>query len=108
MQVEHAAHCPVGGSNNVLNANPVWLPLSPAAAQFVRAQEEPYHDPSSSVWRCNHCAHHFDKQTLQADAIDHVKVVYVFFVVRYLASTELGYAVIASDYQRSVWTLLLI
>ena len=69
------------GSINAGHPKPVWLPLSPAVARFVRAHEKPYPDPSHSVWRCNHCAHHFKKQISQAGAIDHVKIVCVSFLV---------------------------
>lgn len=81
-------------------ANPVCLPLSPAMARFVRANEKPYPDASISVWRCNLCARHFEDQIELAGAIDHVRKVYVGLPCRYYA--QLKYAVTASEHQRSV------
>ena len=78
-QLEHGIA--TGGDTG--HAQPVWLPLSLGAAQFVRACEKPYPDPFISVWRCNHCAHHFEEQVQQENAMDHVKAVYVGFFLVY-------------------------
>jgi hypothetical protein len=103
VQLEHTVDLFPYNGINAGHAKPVWLPLSPAAARFARAHEKPYPDPSISVWRCNHCAHHFEKQVLQADAIDHVKKVYVGFLFSHRlvcpTSTELGFEVTASEFQ---------
>jgi len=59
-----------------MHATPAWLLLSPAATRFVREHEKPYPHPLHRIWRCNHCAQHFENQTTQADAIDHVQRVH--------------------------------
>src|SRR5258708_26069994 len=103
MQLQHTLdHVSYASSADKGHGNPVWLPLSPAVARFVRGNEKSYPDPSNSVWRCNLCAHHFEHQVLQADAIDHVKKVYVSFPFCCPTSIELGYAATASEYPRSV------
>jgi len=86
-QLEHG----IENDGDAGHAQPVWLPLSLDAAQFVRACEKPYPDPSISVWRCNHCAHHFEKQVLRVHAMDHVKAVYVGFSLFTRSTMTLGY-----------------
>lgn len=59
---------------------PAWHLLSPAGTRFVREHERPYPHHSHHIWRCNHCAHHFEDQTFQEDVVTHVKRVYVGFL----------------------------
>lgn len=62
---------------DVMHVTPAWLLLSPAATRFVREHERPYPHRSHHIWRCNHCAQHFEKQGMQQEVLDHVKWVYV-------------------------------
>ena len=62
---------------DVMHATPAWLLLSSAATRFVREHERPYPHRLHHIWRCNHCAQHFEKQEMQQDVVDHVKWVYV-------------------------------
>jgi hypothetical protein len=83
------------------HARPAWLLLSPAATRFVREHEKPHPHPLHCIWRCNHCAHHFEQQTSQADVVAHVTNVYVdFFISSLMPSTQTVF-VIQSLYQES-------
>jgi len=77
-QIQHVMEMII--QNDPMHNTPVWHLLTPEATRFVREHESPYPHHLHDIWRCNHCAHHFALQVRQADAIEHVKKMYVFFL----------------------------
>lgn len=69
LQIQHAVEM----SHSHMHKNPAWYLLTPEATRFVREHESPYPHPRHQIWRCNHCAHHFQNQVHQKDAIVHAK-----------------------------------
>jgi len=79
VQLEHTMRLVYLSTDHIepMHAAPAWFLLSPAATRFVREHDNPYPHPLHHIWRCNHCAQHFENQLPQADVIDHVNRVYV-------------------------------